>query len=189
MAPKPEPARLAFCLRDGSCDGGGHPSDHDAQFGCAERVTDLPASTFAFVLRQSTRPWTPAGVLPPPALAVQPWAALTHARTHSMSRGLAGGSASRPALSQPPRDNLLPKRGSISGLHHGTRLRHTGSECVVSVPIEADIDAKIGARLAEVRRRCGLTQRQLAKAVGVQDSPELGVWAHRALREAPGRAC
>ena len=36
------------------------------------------------------------------------------------------------------------------------------------VPIEADIDAEIGARLAEVRRRCGLTQRQLAKAVGVQ---------------------
>jgi transcriptional regulator with XRE-family HTH domain len=40
--------------------------------------------------------------------------------------------------------------------------------CVVSVPIEANIDAAIGARLAEVRRRCGLTQRQLAKAVGVQ---------------------
>jgi len=38
----------------------------------------------------------------------------------------------------------------------------------VSVPIGADIDAEIGARLAEVRRRCGLTQRQLAKAVGVQ---------------------
>jgi transcriptional regulator with XRE-family HTH domain len=37
----------------------------------------------------------------------------------------------------------------------------------VSVPIEADIDAEIGARLAEVRRHCGLTQRQLAKAVGV----------------------
>ena len=35
------------------------------------------------------------------------------------------------------------------------------------IPIEADIDAEIGARLAEVRRRCGLTQRQLAKAVGV----------------------
>src|SRR5262245_15466262 len=43
-----------MCLRDGSCDGGDHPSDHDAQFGCAELVTDLPASTFAFVLRQST---------------------------------------------------------------------------------------------------------------------------------------
>jgi len=42
-----------------------------------------------------------------------------------------------------------------------------GSEFVVSVPIEADIDAEIGARLAEVRRHCGLTQRQLAKAVGV----------------------
>ena len=37
----------------------------------------------------------------------------------------------------------------------------------MSVPIEADIDAKIGARLAEVRRWRGLTQRQLAKAVGV----------------------
>jgi DNA-binding XRE family transcriptional regulator len=37
----------------------------------------------------------------------------------------------------------------------------------VSVFIEADIDAKIGARLAEVRRWRGLTQRQLAKAVGV----------------------
>ena len=37
----------------------------------------------------------------------------------------------------------------------------------MSVPIEADIDAEIGARLAEVRRHCGLTQRQLAKAVGV----------------------
>ena len=36
------------------------------------------------------------------------------------------------------------------------------------VPIEADIDAEIGARLAEVRRRCGLTQRHLAKAIGVQ---------------------
>jgi transcriptional regulator with XRE-family HTH domain len=37
----------------------------------------------------------------------------------------------------------------------------------VSVPIEADIDAEIGARLAEVRRWRGLTQRHLAKAVGV----------------------
>jgi transcriptional regulator with XRE-family HTH domain len=37
----------------------------------------------------------------------------------------------------------------------------------VSVPIEADIDAMIGARLAEVRRHCSLTQGQLAKAVGV----------------------
>ena len=38
----------------------------------------------------------------------------------------------------------------------------------MSVPIEANIDAEIGARLAEVRRRSGLTQRQLAKAVGVE---------------------
>jgi len=47
-------------------------------------------------------------------------------------------------------------------------LALAGSECVVSVPIEADIDAELGARLAEVRRCCGLTQRQLAKAVGAQ---------------------
>src|SRR5262245_27843447 len=47
-------------------------------------------------------------------------------------------------------------------------LALAGSECVVRVLIEADIDAEIGARLAELRRRCGLTQRQLAKAVGVQ---------------------
>src|SRR5262249_37616180 len=39
-------------LRDSSC-GGGHPSDHDGQFGCGELVTDLPSSTFAFVLRRS----------------------------------------------------------------------------------------------------------------------------------------
>ena len=51
---------------------------------------------------------------------------------------------------------------------HCLILALAGSECVVSVPIEADIDAEIGARLAEVRRRCGLTQRQLAKAVGVE---------------------
>jgi transcriptional regulator with XRE-family HTH domain len=37
----------------------------------------------------------------------------------------------------------------------------------VSVPIEADIDAEIGARLAEARLRCAMTQRQLAKAIGV----------------------
>src|SRR5262249_58950835 len=39
-----------ICLRDSSCGGGDHPSDHDAQFGCAELVTDSPSSTFAFVL-------------------------------------------------------------------------------------------------------------------------------------------
>src|SRR5215475_4598338 len=43
-----------ICLRDSSCGGGDHPSDHDAQFGCAELVTDSPSSTFAFVLRRST---------------------------------------------------------------------------------------------------------------------------------------
>ena len=37
----------------------------------------------------------------------------------------------------------------------------------MSIPIEAEIDAEIGAQLAEVRRHCSLTQRQLAKAVGV----------------------
>ena len=37
----------------------------------------------------------------------------------------------------------------------------------MSSPIEADINAEIGARLAEVRRHYGLTQRQLAKAAGV----------------------
>jgi len=50
MAPKPEPARLAYVFRDGSCGSGDHPSDHDAQFGRAELVTDVPSSTFAFVL-------------------------------------------------------------------------------------------------------------------------------------------
>src|SRR6516165_4398258 len=43
-----------ICLRDSSCDGGDHPSDHDARFGFAELVTDLPSSTSAFVLRRST---------------------------------------------------------------------------------------------------------------------------------------
>jgi hypothetical protein len=44
-----------------------------------------------------------------------------------------------------------------------------------------DIDAKIGARLAEVRRWRGLTQRQLAKAVGVTITAiqNLGAWAPR----------
>src|SRR5262245_44491910 len=46
--------RARICLRDGSCGSGDHPSDHDAQFGRAELVTDLPSSTFAFVLRRST---------------------------------------------------------------------------------------------------------------------------------------
>src|SRR5947199_8794709 len=39
-----------ICLQDGSCGSGDHPSDHDAQFGCAE-VNDLPSSTLAFVLK------------------------------------------------------------------------------------------------------------------------------------------
>src|SRR5262249_15833411 len=43
-----------MCLRDSSCGGGHHPSDHDRQFGFAEFVTDLPSSTSAFVLRRST---------------------------------------------------------------------------------------------------------------------------------------
>ena len=42
-------------LGHGRCGGRGlvplDPSDHDTQFGCAELVTDLPPSTFAFVLR------------------------------------------------------------------------------------------------------------------------------------------
>src|SRR5262249_44082698 len=42
-----------MCLRDGSCGSGDHPSDHDAQFGYAELVTDFRSSTFAFVLRRS----------------------------------------------------------------------------------------------------------------------------------------
>src|SRR5262245_22419650 len=46
--------RARICLRDGSCGSGDHPSDHDAQFGRAELVTDVPSSTFAFVLRRST---------------------------------------------------------------------------------------------------------------------------------------
>jgi hypothetical protein len=37
-------------------DGVDHPSGHDVDGGCAdERVTDLPASTFAFVLRGTMR--------------------------------------------------------------------------------------------------------------------------------------
>ena len=64
-----------------------------------------------------------------------------------------------------------------------------GSQCVVSAPKE--IDAEIGARLAEVRRHCGLTQRQLAKAVGVTITT-MQDWErgrHRASREAPWPAC
>ena len=40
-------------LRDGSCGSGDHPSDHDAQFCCAELITASPSSTFAFVLGRS----------------------------------------------------------------------------------------------------------------------------------------
>src|SRR5262249_50733479 len=49
---KTRTSKARICLRDGSCGSGDHPSDHDAQFGCAELVTDLPSSTFAFVLRR-----------------------------------------------------------------------------------------------------------------------------------------
>src|SRR5262245_28240552 len=79
-----------------------------------------------------------------------------------------------PTTLPPRRANAEPQR--VGGFQE-KRLRVSsprlilalaGSDCVVSVHIEADIDAEIGARLAEVRRRCGLTQRQLAKAVGVQ---------------------
>ena len=72
MAPKPEPARLAYVFRDGSCGSGDHPSDHDAQFGRAELVTDVPSSTFAFVLRRSISflppdPGRLSALLSPPA--------------------------------------------------------------------------------------------------------------------------
>src|SRR5262249_14237257 len=40
--------------RDGSCDSVDHPGGHDVGGGCAELVSDLPPSTFAFVLRRST---------------------------------------------------------------------------------------------------------------------------------------
>jgi len=44
MAPKPKPARFVFAV------GMAHPSGHDVGFGSGELVTDLPPSTFAFVL-------------------------------------------------------------------------------------------------------------------------------------------
>ena len=40
-----------ICLRDSSCDGSDHPSDHNARFGCADLVTDLPSPTCACVLK------------------------------------------------------------------------------------------------------------------------------------------
>ena len=46
MAPKPKPARFVLARRDGVV----HPSGHDVGFGSGELVTDLPPSTFAFVL-------------------------------------------------------------------------------------------------------------------------------------------
>src|SRR5262249_61703732 len=47
--PKPPPPRR----RDGPCDGADHPNNHRGpRFGCAERATDLPSSTSAFVLRR-----------------------------------------------------------------------------------------------------------------------------------------
>ena len=60
MAPKPEPARLAYVFGMVLAVGD-HPSDHDTQFGCAERVTDLSSSTCAFVLRRSTSFLPPSG--------------------------------------------------------------------------------------------------------------------------------
>src|SRR5262245_61262261 len=59
---------LRICLLDGCCNGGDHPSDHDARFGCAERATDLPSSTCPCVLRRSPSyfaadPGRPPGVL------------------------------------------------------------------------------------------------------------------------------
>ena len=65
MAPKPEPARLAYVFGMVLAVGD-HPSDHDTQFGCAERVTDLPSSTCACVLRRSTS-FLPADHGRPPA--------------------------------------------------------------------------------------------------------------------------
>jgi hypothetical protein len=43
-----------ICIRDGSRDGGDHPSNHGVggpRLGCADPVNDLRASTFGFVLK------------------------------------------------------------------------------------------------------------------------------------------
>src|SRR5262249_40152202 len=70
------------------------PGRGSCQFGCAA-VTDLPSSTFAFVLRRvdlafCRRPWTPAGVLLPPASApslAQPWPMDAHSMSRARDRG------------------------------------------------------------------------------------------------------
>src|SRR6516162_6617685 len=52
MAPKPKPARFVFTVGMAPCGGVDHPNDHGGpRFGCAELVSGLPSSTFAFVLR------------------------------------------------------------------------------------------------------------------------------------------
>ena len=52
---------------------------------------------------------------------------------------------SRPALSRPPRDNLIHPNAArfqvFTTGRSGLMLVLAGSECVVSVPIEAEIDA------------------------------------------------
>src|SRR5262249_32988139 len=64
---------------DCSCNGADHPNGHDVG-----RVADLPASTSAFVLGRSTafcrRPWTPAGVFPPPGPEDSPLAGGSNTR-------------------------------------------------------------------------------------------------------------
>ena len=110
---------------------GDHPSDHDGQFGCAELVTDLPSSTYASVLRRST------SFLPPTLDARRRVAVTTagsvalrslHGRTHSMSRHLADGTSVKTrVVPASTRYSYSPKRGSISGLHHGTLRPHASA--------------------------------------------------------------
>ena len=120
-----------MCLRDSSCDGSDHPSDHNARFGCAKLVTDLPSSTYASVLRRST------SFLPPTLDARRRVAVTTagsvalrslHGRTHSMSRHLADGTSVKTrVVPASTRYSYSPKRGSISGLHHGTLRPHASA--------------------------------------------------------------